>query len=999
MPKYHLDERYEFQQDILNYLVDNNGFIKRKDENFDTRTAMDPDLLWQFLTTTQPKLIEKLTKSYGDKTRETIINQINIEINRSSLLEVLKNGVYLENGKLDLLYPKPATTFSNKANELYQANIFSVMEEVHYTDSKERLDLVLFVNGLAIFAAELKSNTTSTGWNVEYAIKQWKETRDYKTRLLKFKAGVLAAFAVDLHEVYVTTELKGNDTYFLPFNIGNGEGVDQGAGNPANPNGFETSYLWEQTWTKENIMRLIERFIFLEHKKTEDPKTGKKKESERLIFPRFQQIRAVTRVLDDMQINHTASNYLIQHSAGSGKTNTIAWLAHSLVSLHDADDKSVVDTVLIVTDRIVVDRQLQDAILGLDHQAGVVKVLKEGMHSSDLADALAGNTKIIATTIHKFNAIMKAGFGVGETAGKHFAVIIDEAHSSTTGSYMSAVSQVLTEEDEFGNPGEEQEISVGDAIEDELARTGKQDNISVIAFTATPKATTLQLFGTTQPDGSKQAFDLYSMKQAIEEGFIMDVLNNYVTYDTYYKLNKNVEDDPELKNSVAKRKIAKFVEHDDKNITSKVEIILDHFLTHVSNELGGQGKAMIVTSGRESAVKYKQAFDKYAQSHGITSVNALIAFSGVVALDGQEYTEPGINGISENNLKKTFDGDDYQVLIVANKYQTGFDQPKLVAMYVDKKLRDVAAVQTLSRLNRTVQGYNKRTFVLDFKNSYDDIQAAFKPYFTVTTLGEQISPSDVVELDRQISKYGFLDDEIIHQFNEFLYQDKRLAPQKAKMQSLLDSAYRIIKREDEEKQLEIKRAIRNFLRTYSFLIQATVFANERLHERYNYELALVKEIDVRLGGNDFTVADKIVVDYVNQSNKQEFSNPDLDGDTGVKLNKPGKIDITEDQERRLSEIIDEMNEQLNLSIDGDVGAHGAMAIRDLLKKNDKLKRSAKVNNQNDFKFSVENELDDALTQGYNNNQDFFGALLNNPQFKKRIADVFIGDVYASLQES
>ena len=703
-----------------------------------------------------------------------------------------------------------------------------------------------------------------------------------------------------------------------------------------------------------------------------------------------------------MRVNHTDRNYLIQHSAGSGKTNTIAWLAHSLVSLHDEENQNIVDTVLVVTDRIVVDRQLQDAIRSIEHQPGVIKVMDDKATSSDLADALAGNTKIVATTIHKFAQINKSNWmSAGVTAEKKFAILIDEAHSSTTGSYMSAVSQVLTETDiENGTMDEPQEVSVGDAIEQEIARTGKQDNISIIAFTATPKATTLQLFGSTRPDGSKGPFDLYSMKQAIEEGFILDVLNNYTTYKTYYKLNKAVEEDPELKTTVAKRKIAKFVELSDENIHQKVEIIMDHFITHdIMADLGGHGKAMIVTSGREAAVKYQQAFKKYLKEHHITSIGAAVAFSGRLSLDGAEFSESSMNGFSEDKLKSKFDTDDYQVLIVANKYQTGFDQPKLLAMYVDKKLRDVAAVQTLSRLNRIVKGYHKKTFILDFKNTYEDINRAFAPYYRETILAETITPSDVFDLDAKIESYGIVDNDDVHAYNQFLYQEKRSSRDKQKMLALLSNGYARVQRFDEKEQVNIRKVIRGFLRMYTFLIQATAYQNELLHERYNYLQGLVKMIDVRLGGNDFTIADKIVVDYMKHKQTGFYTVAELEGNYSVTLNKPNLSNVSEEQEKKLSEIIEEINEQLDLDIDDQIAVSGAVSIRELMKKNPKLKQSALVNSREDFEFSFEDEIDKALTDGYTQNQDFFGVLLSNEDFKKRIARIFIDDVYQSFKKS
>lgn len=983
-----LKERYDFQQWIIKDLKEKNGYIQRDAAQYDPRLAMDVELLWDFLMETQEETMDYLLKKLS---KETIINLINTEIVKGGFLFALKEGVFIENKQLRLLYRKPATSFNEKAVKQYHANRLSVIEEVVYEES-DRIDLVIFINGLALFAIELKFNPS--GQSVQDAIKQLKG-RNAKNRLFRFEQGVLASFAVDTLEVYMTTQLKGQETYFLPFNMGKGQGIDMGSGNPHNSDGVDTEYLWLDVMTKDSILRLIESFIFFEI----DKKDPKKKT---LIFPRYHQRRAVSRLLEDMSSNHTESNYLIQHSAGSGKTNTIAWLAHSLVSLHDEENNNIVDTVLIVTDRIVVDRQLQDAVKQIDHKNGVVKVMGDRETSSDLADAIAGNTKIIATTIHKFAQINQSDWmSVGNTANKKFAILIDEAHSSTTGSYMSSVSQVLTETDiENGTIEELQEVTAADAIEREIARTGKQANVSIIAFTATPKATTLQLFGTTQPDGSKAPFDVYSMKQAIEEGFILDVLNNYTTYKTYYRLNKAVEEDPELKTTIAKRKITKFVELSDENIDQKIEIIMDHFISHdIMAELGGQGKAMIVTSGREAAVKYQLAFKKYFKEHSITSIGTMIAFSGRVNYLGCEYSESAMNGFKEDDLKDNFNTDDYQVLIVANKYQTGFNQPKLVAMYVDKKLRNVAAVQTLSRLNRIFRGYNKKTFILDFKNTYDDIRAAFAPYYRETILADTITPSDILDLDRKIEEYSILDNSVVHEYNQFLYQEKRSSREKQKMVALLNKGYDRIKRFDEKEQLSIRRVIRSFIRMYTFLIQATAYQNEMLHERYNYLQSLVKMIDVRLGGNDFTIADKIVVDYMKHKQTGYFtSSPELENDPELKLPKPNLSSITDEQEKRLSEILEEINEQLDLNIDPEVGISGAVSIRELLKKNARLKQSAHVNSREDFKFAFEEEIDNALTEGYSQSQDLFGALLNNEAFKKRMANIFLNDVYKSLKE-
>jgi type I restriction enzyme R subunit len=712
-----LKEKADYQAYILEMLEEENDYQVRPATAFSPGYGMDTELLFSFLEETQNETMVHLEKLYKDKTQQTILNYINNEINKKnrSLLDVLKHGVEFDNGvTLHLMYRKPATSFNPKAEVFYQKNILSVMEEVYHKDG-ERIDLVIFLNGIAIFTFELKCNTS--GQNYEDAIRQYKYERDYKTRLLKFKAGCLVHFAMDLNEVYMCTNLKGKSSFFLPFNQGYGEGIDAGKGNPHNENGINVSYMWEDILKKDTVLYLIDKIIFLQKETKKNADTGKRETKENLIFPRYHQLKAVRKVVDDVVINHSDKNYLIQHSAGSGKTNTIAWLAHRLASLHDKENKVIFDTVCIITDRIVVDRQLQNAVLSLEHKAGLIKVMDEKCSSKDLADALNGNTKIIVTTIHKFMYIHEL---VQELKNKTFAVIIDEAHSSTAGAAMESVTYTLSESRKLSEATsvdlEEKEETMADIIEDEISRSGKQPNVSMIAFTATPKPTTLQLFGCLNEEGKKEAFDLYSMKQAIEEGFILDVLQNYVTYKTYYQINKAIEDDPELETIAAKRKIAKYIELHDTNIAQKVEIIIEHFKNNIMKELGGRAKAMVVTSSRQAAVKYRNEFVNYVTKHGYTGIHALVAFSGKVTLDGQEYTETVMNGISEENLPEAFDTNDYQVLLVANKYQTGFDQPKLCAMYIDKKLRNVAAVQTLSRLNRICVPYDKKTFVLDFKN-------------------------------------------------------------------------------------------------------------------------------------------------------------------------------------------------------------------------------------------------------------------------------------------
>lgn len=983
-----LREKEDYQAYILEMLETENDYKIRKATSFDAGYGMDTELLFQFLYATQEESMIKLEKLYKDKTQQTVLNYINNEINKKtrSLLDVLKHGVEFDNGvSLTLMYRKPATSFNAKAEEQYNQNVLSVMEEVYHKDG-ERIDLVVFVNGIAIFTFELKCNTS--GQNYEDAIRQYKYERDFKTRLLKFKAGCLAHFAMDLNEVYMCTNLKGKSSFFLPFNKGCGKGINAGKGNPHNEDGINVSYMWEDILKKDTVLYLIDKIIFLQKESKKNPDTGKRENKETLIFPRYHQFNAVRKVVNDVTENGSSKNYLIEHSAGSGKTNTIAWLSHRLSSLHNADDKPIFDTVCIITDRIVVDRQLQNAVLSLEHKAGLIKVMDDACKSKDLADALNGNTKIVVTTIHKFMYINDL---VNELKSKTFAVIIDEAHSSTAGAAMESVTHALSESDKNNDK------SMADLIEEEIKRCGKQDNVSMIAFTATPKPTTLQLFGSLNEQGKKVAFDLYSMKQAIEEGFIIDVLKNYVTYKTYFEINKAIEDDPELETIKAKRKIAKYIELHDTNIAQKVEIIIEHFKNRIMEELGGKAKAMVVTSSRQAAVKYRNEFENYIAKHGYTGIRALVAFSGKITLDGKEYTESVMNSIAENDLPEAFESSNYQVLLVANKYQTGFDQPKLCAMYVDKKLRGVNAVQTLSRLNRICAPYDKKTFILDFKNEYEDIQNSFAPFYTETVLAETITPSNIRAVEAHVDEYNFLDIDDIETFNEYLYQDKRNSRDKAKMWSLLDKAVKVINKFSEIEKYEIKATIKRFIRFYSFLIQATCFESVSLHKKYNFLSYLVKEIELGGGGNDFDIADKITASNFKQKKTGEETS-EIESKPEIALPTANSIMMDEKVKKKLSEIIDEINASYNKNFDVDVATKSAFQMRDLLLKNGHLKDSAKNNTLKDFRFAYFDAVQSALLEGYEQNQDFFTLLLDNDEKKRELMQVFLEDTYKNLRE-
>lgn len=985
----------QYQRYIIDELVNNNGYIERKATAYDRYLAIDRELLFKFLWDTQSDTMEALRKIYKSALEDTIVNYLNAEMTKTkgSLLSVLKHGVELANYRLYLMYTRPATTFNKELLQKYEKNIFSVMEEVWASD-KERIDLVIFLNGLAIMSFELKCNMA--GQSYEDAIYQYRTERNPKTRLFLFKAGCLVNFAMDLNEVYMTTKLDGQSTFFLPFNMGNGEGVNAGKGNPTFEDRYSVSYMWDDILKKDTVFDLINKFIFLQVKESEDELTGKKKIKETIIFPRYHQLDVIRQVLADVRVNRTTQNYLIQHSAGSGKTNSIAWLAHRLSSLHDADNNIIFDNIIIVTDRVVVDRQLQAAITGMEHKAGLIRVMDDKCTSADLALALKGNTKIIATTIQKFPYIVDNVAGLKE---KRFAVIIDEAHSSTAGKDMAAITMTLGKGDV--DIDTEATVDTEDIIVDEISRNGKQPNVSMFAFTATPKPTTLQLFGKVNAKGQRQAFHIYSMKQAIEEGFILDVLQNFTEYQTFYQINKEIEEDPRCKTVDAKRQIARFVELHETNISQRIEVIIEHFRTTVMGELGGMAKAMVITASRQSAVKYRQALEDYITRKGYTDIRALVAFSGKVTLpdDETEYTEGSLNGFSEDKLTTEFDKDEYKVLLVANKYQTGFDQPKLCAMYVLKKLRGVNAVQTLSRLNRICPPFDKKTFVLDFVNKYEDIVGAFKPYYTTTLLANSVTPSAVYDLEAKLDAYTVLDPSDIYSAVEYLYQGESNAAIKKKLNFYFKRAKNRIEQYDILKQLEVVAVMRHFIRFYEFLIQVSCFEDVELHKKYLFVNYLMSYIDIKHPGGGYNLDGKIKASNFVQKKGEEHKGEKIVADPIVKLPTAETIVLPEDKQERLSVIIAEINSKTGKAYDNDVAIKAMLQIRDLLMKSERLRTSAKTNTIQDFEFSYFDDIDDALIEGLSQNQDFFSLLLNNEEIKHQVLGIFTDEIYKSLRNA
>lgn len=693
------------------------GWLRGSSGNYDRRLGLDTSELFAFLEATQHDAWSKLTAYHGNseaETRRHFQEYLARQIDERGPLDVLRRGVKDKGIRFRLAYFRPAHSITDDGWRLYRANRLSVTRQLYFSERDTKsLDLALFVNGIPFATAELKNPLTRQ--TVENAKEQYRSDRDPKELL--FSRRTLVHFAVDPDLVFVTTKLAGDNTRFLPFNIGSeGPGVSGGAGNPAAP-GYRTAYLWEQIWHPDTWMDLVRRFLHTD------------KESRALIFPRYHQWHAVTTLADHAAAHGSGENYLVMHSAGSGKSNTIAWLAHRLSSLHNTANEAVFDKVIIITDRVVLDRQLQDTVFQFEHVPGVVQRIDKD--SNQLAAALGGETaKVVISTMQKFGFILEK---VDNLRGRRFAVIVDEAHSSQSGDNATALKKVLLRK------GSDDIDDDGDPLTASALARGRHGTLSYFAFTATPKPKTLELFGTPGADGNMHPFHTYSMRQAIEEGFILDVLRQYVTYKSYWKLANQNPDDPEVDPGQTASRLARFAVLHPTMMAQKAEIIVEHFRRHTAPRLGGRAKAMAVTGSREAAVRLYTAIRKYIETNGYAGCAPLVAFSGELEVDGAEVTEARLNGFGESELPERFGytaaddrhaGQEYKILVVAEKYQTGFDQPLLTTMYVDKPLKGVAAVQTLSRLNRThplkTQG---DVFVLDFVNEAGDITEQFKPYF------------------------------------------------------------------------------------------------------------------------------------------------------------------------------------------------------------------------------------------------------------------------------
>lgn len=981
-----LNER-SFQSLIKDYLIHEQDYVESFNSSYNQSLAIDVEGLFSFLETTQPKETDRLKEIYKTNYRNKVLSNLERELRTRGSIDVLKHGIKDYGVKLDLAYFKPPTDLNPDQYTLYQQNILSVTEELNYIEEK-RIDLVLFLNGIPIVTMELKNSFT--GQTYKNAIQQYKTDRSHTEPLFMFKERAIVHFAMDTDEAYMTTRLNGTTTFFLPFN----KGVGDRAGNPSVEGKLNTHYIWEEILAKDMLLEIVQKFTYVERRE-ETLDNGDTIIKETVIFPRYHQLYVVRKVLSHAKRNGSGQKYLIQHSAGSGKTNSITWLAHRLASLHDIHNQIIFHGVIVITDRKVLDQQLQDSIYQLEHKIGLVAKIDED--SNQLAAELEKGTKIIISTIQKFSFILEKCSG---TKGKRYAIIIDEAHSSTSGKNISALKESLSldETANLANKEEAGELDAEDKINRELEKFVDQSRVSIFAFTATPKGTTLRLFGEKRDDDKYHPTHLYSMRQAIEEGFILDVLKNYMTYKMFYNVNKKIEDDPAFSKSKATRSIARYVSLHPHNISQKTEIMIEHFKNFTMKKIGGEAKAMLVTSSRLHAVRYKLAFDEYIRRKGYHDLKTLVAFSGTVKDGGEEYKETKMNnGVSESQLPDKFDQEDSRILIVASKYQTGFDQPKLHTMYVDKKLSGIKAVQTLSRLNRIYPG-KEDTFVLDFVNEPEEILEAFKPFYRVTVLNNDIEPNEIYTIERSIYDHQVINKDDVQLFTDIFYKDKHSTTDIGIMNHCVNHSVDRLTDYSKEELIEFKNLISKFMNLYMLIIQVAPIVDSDLHRLSIYLRYLIKKINIEnTGGVDIT--DKVLLQYYKLEKRTEGAiNLEYGQSEGVGLYVGSGGHVEEEPVDYLSNIIGRLNKKHGTKF-SESEKLAVEQISSNLKANKDLELKAQVNTYEVFKHAFEPTFLEGVIQEYDKNEMFYGKILKDDQFRFNLMELIMFETYSFFRKA
>ncbi len=971
---------YEFEKEIVRQMVDSGDWREGSDDKYDANRCLYPEALHEFIRATQFEEWEKLKSARGDQAAASLELQVSQEITQRGTLDVLRNDLELFGCRFRLAYFPPSSGRNLDLVTKFKANVLTVVRQVHYSvRNQNSIDLVLFVNGIPIITSELKNPLT--GQDFRDAVRQYRDDRSPKGEPFLQFGRCLAHFAVDPNVVQVSTKLEGPDTFFIPFN----RGYDGGAGNPpvsVLDSGYSTQYLWRDTWSRHTLLDIIQHFLMHEKAK------GRRKLGRmlgKLIFPRWHQHRSVDRLVAQAESDGAGHNYLVQHSAGSGKSNTIAWLAHRLSQLQDAQDERIFNAIIVVTDRKVLDAQLQHTVRLYEKTRGLVETI-DGT-SKQLREALEDGKQIIVTTLHKFPVILDS---IGKLAGTRFALLIDEAHSSQGGEMHQKMTKVLTERGDV-----EDEMDYEDVIHLEMAARGKQDNISVFAFTATPKSKTLELFGTKDSDGRFVPFSLYSMRQAIEEKFILDVLENYTTYATYWKLKQGAEEDPEVESHKAKSVLRKFVLEHEKTVEDKVAIMMEHFTGHTMARIDGRAKAMIVTSSRKNAVQYRLAVDKWIRNSE-HDFKALVAFTDTITIDGMDYTESNMNGAPDTQTAATFDTDEHRILIVANKFLTGFDQPLLHTMYVDKRLAGVAAVQTLSRLNR-VHPDKGETCVIDFANDADTIQSSFQDYYETTLLESETDPNLIYKLRREILAEDLYSEQDAVDFCKILFDPKKGHADLAGFLSPL--VERFVTHIEEDDKLVFRRRMREFVRGYAFLARVITFQDQKLEEFYHFCRHIVKLLPVEGTDLPMDIQDLVNLGSLRISRRFEGDIGLVRGDSELKPRGVGEAAVAADEEYDvLSAIIAALNDRFGADLTEADKVFLEAVVEDL-SKDEGLQQALEVNPADTVKNVFNEKVAELMFDRLSSNEKFVTKFANDGDFQRELISMLFSEVQHNVSIS
>ena len=1000
-----------FEADIEQYLLTEGGYERATMDGYDKKRAINMSVLIEFIEKTQPKVWAKYQSLYGAESEKQLYKIFQKNVADFGLVHVLRKGIKDKGLEIRFVYFAPTSDLNDDLVEKYRSNIITETRQFFYSEEvKNSIDMVLSVNGIPVVALELKNQLTNQ--SVLNAKHQWKFDRDPKELLFNFNTRILLYFCVDLYEAWMTTRLQGENTYFLPFNQGsNGAGNIGDGGNPANPEGYATSYLWERVLQRDMLLALLQRYISRQETTEISLQKGKqvKKTSVKLISPRYHQLDVVEKLVNTTKQLTQGRSFLIQHSAGSGKSNSIAWLTYRLASLHNDNNKELFQTVFVITDRRVLNRQLQDTICGFDHQLGQIETITDKDNSSKLKEAINDGKRIIITTLHRFPLIYKE---LDSHSGKNFAIIVDEAHSSQSGKSAEKLKAALADTDEALREMAEWEEKTEAELKDEmdvmtetLLTQGTHKNLYFYAFTATPKPKTLQTFGEPQPDGTYDAFHHYSMRQAIDEGFIEDVLKYYTTIETSYEIAKAVSENPEYDEPPAARAIRNYHDNHEFVLQQKIEVIVEKFREITLNKIGGKAKAMVVSPSRAHAVRYLFLMREYCKKMGYADVRPLVAYSGTIEYQGVEYTESQLNTteeykITEGNLPLYFASDLYNVLIVADKYQTGFDEPLLHTMFVDKGLKGVKAVQTLSRLNRHCTG-KVDTYVLDFVNTADSIVASFKPFFEETILSEAVDVNMVYDYKQQLDTYLLWDKNDEDKVYNIYKKKEQGSTDLGKLASALKPALNNYMQLEEEAQFKVRFLMKNFNRFYSYMAQVIRTFDRDLYKSYIFTEFLYKFLPknahekVDLSGKLALINNKLTETFSGSlslapTKEDKTVNPETGG-------QGNKIETKRDL---LKNIID----KINIMYQGQFTEADRVIVETIYDRlqgaaNATLKKQAKNSDVNMFAENIfPKEFEKIAQKCYMEQMDAFSKLFEDEQFYKRVMQEMAKAMYVNLQQ-